>query len=810
MIALSTVFCAAASFVVADEVEAPKSYLWLRGTGINDPGINFDVPGELLSDAVITIEALVMFGEDCVSDGGCVYLNCYSYASAQHLDTDHLISFADYAKESDSALGEWRKAEFRINPYNGTYGKYAGKKQAPEILTMGVGFWQATGTVNVGYISIYRQGELIWHVDFENGLDTGLAATGGTANIREDNENVDWGVIRAAKESPDVSEEEQSITYGDYDGDGEVTSDDAVYLLRHTLFSAQYPLQGYADLDGDGEVTSDDAVYLLRHTLFPDSYPLVVRIPDSVYDEYLAFTLLDNGCFEVRAREGAAMPKKLVIPATYGGRRVVSVARKGFAGLGGFKSVTIEEGVESVGARAFHNCPALTEARIPRSVMSIGAQIFYGSDSLKTVYYFSDYFDVENPVLAAASIEKIVFGGTRAGKECAGPNIRTVEMLDGVTYIDEYAFRNCAKLKEVTLPDSVGKIGVGAFAGCSALSRVTIPRGLDGIESYTFSDCTGLKNVTIPETLKYIDDFAFSGCTGLDGVFIDDLAAWCSVRFGSTLANPLEYAHYLFLNNRIVTELVIPDGVTEIGHKAFSGCSALRKVTIPPSVRSIGGNAFSGCYTLTGIYISDLAAWCGIKFDWDNPLFYAHELYLKGERVTELVIPDGVTKISAYAFSYCIGLTGVAIPDTVAEIGAGAFEYCSGIGSVTIPDSVAKIGAGAFYSCTGLTSVSIPDSVINLGGSAFENCIRLRSATIPESITKIEYYTFSGCAALKDVNVPDSVTKIGKNAFSGCGELKNIHYTGTAAQWNAISKEYCWDEGAGSYTVRCSDGNIGG
>ena len=105
-IALSTVFCAASGFVSAG-IEAPKSYLWLRGTGINDPGINFDVPGELLSDAVITVEALVMFGEDCVSDGGCVYLNCYSYASRQYLDLDHLISFADYAKESDSALGEF-------------------------------------------------------------------------------------------------------------------------------------------------------------------------------------------------------------------------------------------------------------------------------------------------------------------------------------------------------------------------------------------------------------------------------------------------------------------------------------------------------------------------------------------------------------------------------------------------------------------------------------------------------------------------------------------------------------------------------
>ena len=142
----------------------------------------------------------------------------------------------------------------------------------------------------------------------------------------------------------------------------------------------------------------------------------------------------------------------------------------------------------------------------------------------------------------------------------------------------------------------------------------------------------------------------------------------------------------------------ISHSVTSIGKYAFEDCSGLTSVTIPNSVKSIGGNAFYACSALTSVHISDIAAWCNIDFKGNasNPLYYAHHLYLDGEEVKDLVIPNSVTSIKRSAFAGCSGLTSVTIPNSVTSIGSSAFSGCSGLTSVTIPNSVTSIGGYAF------------------------------------------------------------------------------------------------------------------
>lgn len=130
------------------------------------------------------------------------------------------------------------------------------------------------------------------------------------------------------------------------------------------------------------------------------------------------------------------------------------------------------------------------------------------------------------------------------------------------------------------------------------------------------------------------------------------------------------------------------------------------------------------CTSLDALYITDLTAWCGISFGdvYANPLHYAHNLYVDNNLVEELVIPSGVTRISAAAFAYCSGLTSVTIPDSVTSISISAFCGCTSLTSVLIPDSVTVIGSNAFYGCTNLTSVTIGNGVTDIGKDAFENC----------------------------------------------------------------------------------------
>ena len=119
---------------------------------------------------------------------------------------------------------------------------------------------------------------------------------------------------------------------------------------------------------------------------------------------------------------------------------------------------------------------------------------------------------------------------------------------------------------------------------------------------------------------------------------------------------------------------------TSIGSDAFSGCTGLTSITIPSSITSIDSNAFSGCTGLTGCYITDLARWYTINFETKatNPLYYAKKLYVNGELVTELVIPDNMTTIPNYTFINCTDLTNITIPDSVTRIGESTSEGCVG------------------------------------------------------------------------------------------------------------------------------------
>lgn len=175
-------------------------------------------------------------------------------------------------------------------------------------------------------------------------------------------------------------------------------------------------------------------------------------------------------------------------------------------------------------------------------------------------------------------------------------------------------------------------------------------------------------------------------------------------------------------------------------------------VTIPNSVTEIGYAAFYNCSDLTSV-----------------------------------TIPSGVTSIGESAFKSCSSLTSVTIPISVTRIMRDAFLNCTSLTSTTIPNSVTYIGDNAFKGCTSLTSVTISNGVTQIGYCAFSGCVGLTSITIPNKVTKIRLDAFEGCTGLTSVTIPNSVTQIGHSAFSGCTGLIDVYYSGTEAQWKAIT-----------------------
>lgn len=298
-------------------------------------------------------------------------------------------------------------------------------------------------------------------------------------------------------------------------------------------------------------------------------------------------------------------------------------------------------------------------------------------------------------------------------------NTYTVKSIDGC------AFQGCTGLTSVTIPNSVTSICAAAFDGCSGLKSVTIGNSVTTIGNDAFAGCSALTSITIPNSVTSIGEEAFIGCSGLT-----------SVKIGSGVTSIEREA---FSNCTGLTSVTIPNSVTEIGKYAFLYCPSLTSVTIPSSVKSIGVCAFSYCSSLTSVRISDLEAWCKIELDEEGPFFdynCAYHLYLNDIEVKDLVIPNDVTSIRAWAFQGCIGLTSVTIPNSVTSIGEYAFEYCSGLTSATIGNGVTEINGEAFAGCSGLKTV-----------------------TIGSCVNVINYEAFSGCSSLTDVycyagNVP--------------------------------------------------------
>ena len=239
--------------------------------------------------------------------------------------------------------------------------------------------------------------------------------------------------------------------------------------------------------------------------------------------------------------------------------------------------------------------------------------------------------------------------------------------------------------------------------------------------------------------------------------WLNDKGIWCSMTYDVT-----EIGEKAFAGCSNLTSITIPNSVKSIGDTAFAGCNGLTEFNIPNSVTSIGNNAFGGCSGLTSITIPNSVTSIG-----DYVFFGCSSL-------TEFTIPNSVTSIGSYAFSNCTGLTEFTIPNSVKSIGERIFSGCSGLTSVKLSSGVTSI-ENIFYDCISLTSVNIPSSVTSIGENAFYNCISLTSVKIPSSVTSIGKDAFFNCSSLTSVNIPSSVTSIGDGAFSFCSGLTSVN-----------------------------------
>ena len=308
--------------------------------------------------------------------------------------------------------------------------------------------------------------------------------------------------------------------------------------------------------------------------------------------------------------------------------------------------------------------------------------------------------------------------------------------------------------------------------------NITIPSTLSGypvtsIYDFAFANCSYLTNVVIPESVTNIGESVFYACESLTNIQVVPNNNYYSSQDG-VLFNKDKTILISFPGGKS-GEYLVPNTVTTIGQSAFYSCNSLTGVTIGDSVTAIGDFAFYFCSSIESVIIGNSVTTLGFA------------AFSGCSSLTELTIGENITIINDEAFSYCSSLSSVTIPKSVTSIGNCAFYDCDSLVNLNISNSVISIGDCAFSSCELLENVLIPDSVITIGDSAFLSCNSLTNLTLGEGVTTICDYAFSWCESIASVTIPNSVMTVGIRAFYGCDLLADVYYQGSKQDAQNIS-----------------------
>ena len=507
-------------------------------------------------------------------------------------------------------------------------------------------------------------------------------------------------------------------------------------------------------------------------------------------DPNLVFTLNPDGtAYSVKAKS-TTISGQISIPATFKGKPV-----------------------NEIEANAFENCSKITDIFFTSSIQTIGSSAFYNTE---------------------------IITYTNAS---SGANICEVKGLPVTSGSWKYA----EKLDNSLI--------IVKYLGSS--STVSVPNFLNekivkNIHSNCFSSKDKIQSITIPNSVISIGSGAFSGCNGLTKVNITDLAAWFKITFDNEYANPLNYAHHLYLNNTELTEITIPNSITKINNYALCGASLIARVYIPSSVTTIAASSayyspFYGWNNSAVIFCeaeSKPDAW-GSFWNYNSSntqltvVWRANEsqqnddwIYIEKTNgtinlvryigsATNIFVPSliggkSVAEISDKCFIDQATITQVTIPDSVTSIGFGAFSGCNWLSSLTIPFINNHLGYMFGASSYSDNSSFIPGSlktIIVTGGTsiasdAFSGCSGLTSITIPNSVISIGSSAFSGCSGLTSITIPNGLTNIESSVFFACSGLTSITIPGSVTSIGSSAFSGC--SGLTSITIPNSVTSIGG
>ena len=415
---------------------------------------------------------------------------------------------------------------------------------------------------------------------------------------------------------------------------------------------------------------------------------------------------------------GCTSLKELELP-----KSLKSIGENAFEGCTSLQKVTAYPKLTSLKNTSFRKCSALTirgyegsyiqeyatEKKIPFESMGKWGTCGYSAEwylidgtlTISGANNMADYSETNKAPWTGLNITKIVVEkyvstiGNYAFADLG--NVTEITLPNTVHEIGDYAFKNCAGLKSVEIPNSLelGIISEGMFYGCTSLETIKLPDNIREIENYAFANCKSLRSFIVPKDVTQISEGTFLNCESLSNI---------------TLGNEITAIESSAFAGCGLTEIQLPSGITSIGEEAFAG-NKFTEIIIPSGVSKLGAGVFAGCDQLQEISVEE-----------GNANFSAAGGVLYDKAGTKLLLcPSG--KEGTFT-----------LPRRITEIAESAFKGCKKITELVLPSGLTTIGSKAF-SGMNLTTVELPAELVNLSPDAFAYCSKLTEITVDEDNT---------------------------------------------------------------------------
>lgn len=406
---------------------------------------------------------------------------------------------------------------------------------------------------------------------------------------------------------------------------------------------------------------------------------------------------------------------------------ILTIGEGAFAGCTKIKRITLPAKMNYIAPKTFQNCSELEEIVLPSSL---------------TVINNRDY-DNSNPFGGCTKLKKIVV-------ESLDSWLNIILYGSSQPFYDYHLFIGQQEVKDLVIPSHISSIKNNAFQNCTGLESITIPDHVTTIGRSAFYNCGSIRRLNIGNGVTSLGNWALCGCYP-DTIDVPSIDIWLKVVSKNIMDNSSTIFNFQLISNGMLVEsLEIPEGVSSIEDRAFSGCSSIKSISFPYTTTSIGYLSFGYCDNLVSVNIR-----------------------------------NGIASIGENAFSGCRNLENVVLPNSISEISPFCFSGCTSLKSIDIPYGVKRIGGNAFQGCTNLENVNIPNSVTEIGGDydsyddwrknhVFDGCTSLETIDIPSSVEYIGSFSFYGCSNLITVKLSENLKYISRQCFQDCRKLKTI------------------------------------